>query len=78
MSTFLPKVNAYGLAKATKFRQRFGLTTDNIDRDYIDSHDYLHTVLGRMPVYEDEYAVLELEEKVRAGLQLRGLVAAPR
>lgn len=67
------RANAYGRMKAEKFRKRFGLGVENIDRDYIDAHDYLHTVCGALPVWEDEAAVLDLEQRVMNGLKLRGL-----
>lgn len=69
------KVNSYGKMKAEKFRRRFNMTTEGFaDKDYIDVHDYLHTVAGSLPVYgPDEDKVFELEEKIKNGLKLRGL-----
>lgn len=70
------KVNWYGRRKAERFRKRFNLTLDGFaDRDYIDLHDYLHTVVGMLPVYgTDEDKVLELEQQVLAGVtHLRGV-----
>lgn len=71
--------NAYGKAKAARFRARFSLTDDgftaSVDPDYLDAHDYLHTVLGALPVWDDELKVLDLEQQVLDGrVHLKGLV----
>lgn len=70
------RVNAYGRAKAEKFRAHFGLDLNGFrDRTYIDAHDYLHTVLGATPDWADELDVLDLEQAVLNGhVILRGLV----
>lgn len=67
--------NAYGRAKAEKFRAHYGLDLNGFrDRRYIDAHDYLHTVLGATPDWEDELRVLDLEQRVLDGhVILRGL-----
>lgn len=71
------EANAYGSAKAERFRRRFGLDTaafKSVDPAYADVHDYIHTVTGTLPgPWEDEYKVLQLEELIRTGK-----VRAPR
>lgn len=63
--------NAYGRAKAERFRRRFGLSLvgfDSLDPEYANAHDYIHTVLGLLPgPWDDEWAVLQFEESIRAG-----------
>lgn len=65
-------VNEYGRRKAERFRRHFDLSTDFYDtphrREWIDAHDYLHTVLGARPEdMDDEMRVLMLYESIIAG-----------
>ena len=62
--------NRFGRAKAARFRARFQLATFDIqngDVDYCDVHDYLHTVVGALPVWQDEPRVYAIEDAIRSG-----------
>lgn len=63
------QANEFGKAKAERFRARFGLTPfRGTSPDAGDVHDYLHTVLGVLPVYhEDEFRVFQLEDEIAKG-----------
>lgn len=65
MNKIYLRVNEYGRRKAEKFRSRFRLEKFvGPFKEYGDVHDYLHTVCGALPVWNDEKKVLELEEKI--------------
>lgn len=62
--------NVVGARAAARFRARFGLklVSKSYDKYGVsgDAHDYLHTILGALPVV-DEYDVLQLEEAIITG-----------
>ena len=74
--TITLEVNEYGRQKAERFRAHFNLSTSGFaDDNWIDAHNYLHTVCGARPEdMDEELRVLYLyEEIVATRRKLKGL-----
>lgn len=68
MTRLILRANAFGIAKAKRFRARFGLSAFNGSfGEYGDVHDYLHTVCGALPQWDQERRVLALESAIECG-----------
>lgn len=68
------KVNQHGAEKAHRFRQHFkldeGASLGVGAKQYLDVHDYLHTLLGAKPEWGgDEERVVAYEDRLWKGLE---------